>query len=600
GSYIKLNTATPVTAFNADQQNAARQILSYASGLIGVNFVEVGSSAAADFHFGATDINGASNVAGLTGVSFGYSFQGDRLTSLSAEAIVWLDNVEFASINTNTVAGNSGYEVLLHEIGHALGLGHPFEGTPLLPAAQDNTDNTVMSYTHAGAIKSTFQSYDLLTLTWLYGKDGLGGSWGYNSTNGTSLNPPSPDTTAPTVRYFSPPDGGTGVAKGSNIVVTFSEIVQRGTGNIVLKTGTGAVVATYDAASSANLAISGQLLTINPSADLNPATQYVVEFAAGTLKDLSGNAYAGTNTYDFTTAQTQGVSGGVSGTDRNDLLQGSSGNDVIITGLGSDTVNAGAGTDTVVLRMFPNVYSLAQTTPGNAAGSYAGYNLTLNGVEFVQLGGQFQTTLALSELVSGNAQTQLGRLTDLYLAFFGRAPDVGGLEYWQEQLLEKGRDLTALAKDFAFSAEAQALFPQPGSNRDFVRTVYVNSFGREPDAGGWDYWTNRLNSLGQTDLSERGAFVAEVLLGAYAPSSGAEDRTKLTNKHEVAMYYANQLSVQTQEGFDARINDVLLRVTADAATVVKAEALIDYALSNPLTIAGVLDDTFLFNSVWGA
>jgi methionine-rich copper-binding protein CopC len=109
------------------------------------------------------------------------------------------------------------------------------------------------------------------------------------------------DTTAPTVTTFSPADEATGVAVGANIVLTFSEPIQRGTGQIVLKTAAGAVVATYDAATSANLSISGNTLTIDPSADLSFMTGYSVELAAGTVKDMAGNAYAGTSSYNFAT-----------------------------------------------------------------------------------------------------------------------------------------------------------------------------------------------------------------------------------------------------------------------------------------------------------
>ena len=52
------------------------------------------------------------------------------------------------------------------------------------------------------------------------------------------------DSIAPTATNFSPADETTGVAVGSNIVVTFSEAIDRGTGNIVLKTAAGATVAT--------------------------------------------------------------------------------------------------------------------------------------------------------------------------------------------------------------------------------------------------------------------------------------------------------------------------------------------------------------------
>ena len=110
------------------------------------------------------------------------------------------------------------------------------------------------------------------------------------------------DTTAPSVSSFSPADEASSVAIGSNIVVSFSEAIARGTGNIVVKTAAGVTVASYNAASSSNLSIAGNTLTLNPSADLAAGTSYQVEFAAGSIKDLAGNNYAGTTSYNFTTA----------------------------------------------------------------------------------------------------------------------------------------------------------------------------------------------------------------------------------------------------------------------------------------------------------
>ena len=302
GSVIDQATSELLTAFNATQKAAAASILSYVCSLTGLSFSETASGASADFHFGAINISGAS-TSGLCRSTSGYSYtSGEVLTSYTAEAYIYLDNVEFASSNANPTAGSSGYETLLHEIGHALGLSHPFDGTYKLPAAQDNTNNTVMSYTRAGGSKSTFQSYDQLALTWIYGNDGLGGSYGYNSTNGPSLTlGTGTDTTAPTVTTFSPADEAAGIAIASNIVLTFSENIARGTGNIVLKNATGTIIATYDAATSSNLTINGSTLTINPTADLAYSTGYKVELASGSVKDLAGNSYVGTTTYNFTT-----------------------------------------------------------------------------------------------------------------------------------------------------------------------------------------------------------------------------------------------------------------------------------------------------------
>ncbi len=114
----------------------------------------------------------------------------------------------------------------------------------------------------------------------------------------------APDTTPPTVTTFSPADAATGVDLTSNIVLTFSEAVQKGTGTIEIHSGsaTGTLVESYDAATNTtNLSVSGNTLTINPTANLANGTQYFVVLNNGSIKDLAGNSYAGTTTYDFTT-----------------------------------------------------------------------------------------------------------------------------------------------------------------------------------------------------------------------------------------------------------------------------------------------------------
>ena len=125
------------------------------------------------------------------------------------------------------------------------------------------------------------------------------GSTDYNLTTATA-----PDTSAPTVTSFNPLDEAASVAIASNIVVTFSEAIAQGSGSIVLKTGAGVTVESFDAASSSNLSLSGNTLTINPTADLGYSTGYKFEFAPGSVKDLAGNPYAGSTDYSLTTAAT--------------------------------------------------------------------------------------------------------------------------------------------------------------------------------------------------------------------------------------------------------------------------------------------------------
>jgi len=106
----------------------------------------------------------------------------------------------------------------------------------------------------------------------------------------TTLNFSTPDTLAPTLASSTPADDATAVAVGSNIVLTFSEAVAAGTGDIVISDGTD--TRTIDVTDT-QVTISGNTVTINPTADLNPDTTYNVQLASGVLKDTAGNAYAG-------------------------------------------------------------------------------------------------------------------------------------------------------------------------------------------------------------------------------------------------------------------------------------------------------------------
>ena len=55
--------------------------------------------------------------------------------------------VSSVSSNDSFAAGTYGMLTAIHEIGHAIGLKHPFQGTPTLGQGLDNYRNTVMTYT---------------------------------------------------------------------------------------------------------------------------------------------------------------------------------------------------------------------------------------------------------------------------------------------------------------------------------------------------------------------------------------------------------------------------------------------------------------------
>src|SRR6266571_1506007 len=113
-------------AFSAAQQAAARTAMQYISAVTGIVFSETASGDAAQVHLCNVDIAG-SNVTGLCSWSASYGMTGETLTSYNADAYVYLDNREWAAENANLTPGGRGYETLLHELGHMLGLKHPFD-----------------------------------------------------------------------------------------------------------------------------------------------------------------------------------------------------------------------------------------------------------------------------------------------------------------------------------------------------------------------------------------------------------------------------------------------------------------------------------------
>jgi methionine-rich copper-binding protein CopC len=102
----------------------------------------------------------------------------------------------------------------------------------------------------------------------------------------------APDLTPPAVTSYSPLDNATNIANNANLVLTFSENVQKGAGHIIIKEG-GVTIQTIDV-NSIPVSVSGATVTINP-ADFSYNAAVNVEIEAGAFTDLADNNYAGIN-----------------------------------------------------------------------------------------------------------------------------------------------------------------------------------------------------------------------------------------------------------------------------------------------------------------
>ncbi len=119
------------------------------------------------------------------------------------------------------------------------------------------------------------------------------------SSNSTGGPDDGSDTTAPTLSSSVPAADATDFPANSNIILTYSEAVQAGTGNITITPSGGAAITI--AVDDAQVSISGAMVTINPTNDLAMSTTYTLTIPAGAFMDAAGNKTAEL-TLSFSTA----------------------------------------------------------------------------------------------------------------------------------------------------------------------------------------------------------------------------------------------------------------------------------------------------------
>lgn len=154
-------------------KNNVRNIMRTLSQYIPINFVEVPDRPP---NVGRIRIMFSNGPAGLSldGNVYAYvaEFPSDAPGTGRAGDIHL--NPDRSLVDFNAGPGSFAYTVLLHEIGHALGLKHPFQGLYQLPPGKDNNTNTVMTYnffpsSYNGSFNITPMAYDIRALQYLYG-----------------------------------------------------------------------------------------------------------------------------------------------------------------------------------------------------------------------------------------------------------------------------------------------------------------------------------------------------------------------------------------------------------------------------------------------
>jgi hypothetical protein len=164
------------------QKTAVRKAFAYYGNLINVRFKEVVDSSGADINFGTNN---------QRGVSAGYAYY-PKNSPIEGKTALFLANDQWTNSDAQVQEGGYGWETLLHEIGHTLGLKHPGNynaggggtGGPYLSSTEDDQQHSIMSYRDNGATaginSTTAMPYDIAALQYLYGANTAGS----NAVNG--------------------------------------------------------------------------------------------------------------------------------------------------------------------------------------------------------------------------------------------------------------------------------------------------------------------------------------------------------------------------------------------------------------------------------
>lgn len=223
----------------------------------------------------------------------------------------------------------------------------------------------------------------------------------------------SSDIVAPTLASSSPADNSISAVAAANLVLTFSEDVVLGTGSFTIVNATDATdTRTISVGDASQVTVSGNTVTINPTADLKTGVAYYVNIAGSAVLDTSGNVYAGiSNATDLNFTTVAAVVPGTTQvlTKSVQALTGGDGNDIFIAGDdgGSVTLNAG---DQVDGGLGVNTLKIYNTGAAPIVLNGAAFtSAVVTNVQNVEL---TTGTTAQTLDVSGNAGVKMATLTN--------------------------------------------------------------------------------------------------------------------------------------------------------------------------------------------
>ncbi len=454
--------------FNPPQAEAISTALLKWSNVTTINFSEIKET---DNSFGTIRFGLSDNVNTLVGNSSAFAF---FPSNLETGGDIWLNaNTKdiFGGILTESFSesffeeASFSYSILVHEIGHALGLKHPFETSArnfdTLNHDENVISNTIMSYTVSlssdvvglTAYPTTPMIEDIKAIQHLYGTNN---TFNFGNTS-----------------YFF--DDST----------TYFETIwdSGGTDEIVYK-GKQPIQLSLDSASGSFIGKRVQGYSENGAYLTEIKNIYIADFV--TIENASGGSGNDLIEGNFASNFLVGGKG-------NDYLYGHGANDVFEGGEGNDFIYGGEGVD-IVLRSLSDfeVNFLGEQNFQLRSSGYEGKDSLFN-VERIYIGDLDSPSRIIG--LDINQGESSGSVFRLYNAAFNREPDGFEVGYHVNDIENNEFQLLDIARNFLLSPEFSKTYGVNQSDEDYVKTLYENVLNRTPEDFELQYYTDQFESF---------------------------------------------------------------------------------------------------------